>query len=65
MVNGTCLDVHHVIDGIPHGGLVGLMLYLCYSNDMEIEVNCKLILYADDSIILVYTKMVSVFSVLH
>ncbi len=33
--------------------LLGPLLYVCYSNDMEMTVNCTLILYAGDSIIMI------------
>ena len=43
-------------NGVPQGSLLGPLLYLCYCNDMEMSVDSKLILYADDSIILVAGK---------
>ena len=36
------------------GSLIGQLLYLCYSNDMHLSVKNELLLYADDSVILVY-----------
>ena len=55
-VNGTHSDVHNIMCGVPQGSLLGPLLYLCHSNDMEMAVKCKLILYADDSIIMVSHK---------
>jgi hypothetical protein len=55
-VNGTNSDIYDVKCGIPQGSLLGPLLYLCYCNDMEMAVKCKLILYADDSIIMVSDK---------
>ena len=42
--------------GVPRGSIVGLLLFLVYINDMPAAVKCKLILYADDSALLVAGK---------
>ena len=42
--------------GIPQGSILGPLLFLCYVNDMPISVDCKLLLYADDSALLVSNK---------
>ena len=38
------------------GNILGPLLFLCYVNDMPISVDCKLLLYADDSALLVSNK---------
>lgn len=42
--------------GVPQGSLLGPLLFLIYSNDMKAAVNCKLLLYADDSVLMVSDK---------
>ncbi len=42
--------------GEPQGTILGPLLFLCYVNDMPMAVNCKLMLYADDSVLLVSDK---------
>ena len=59
-VSGTNSETCRIANGVPQGSLLGPLLYLCYCNDMEMAVSCKLVLYADDSIILVTDKDPSV-----
>ena len=43
------------LDG-PQGSILGPLLFLVYVNDMKAAVKCKLLLYADDSALLVSGK---------
>ena len=60
--NGETSDFNHIQCGVPQGSLVGPLLYLCYSNDMCLSVQNRLLLYADDSVILVSDRDPSVIS---
>ena len=46
--------------GEPQGSILGPLLFPIYVNDMEAAVSCRLILYADDSALLVSGTSVSV-----
>ena len=55
-VNGATSGFENVSSGVPQGSILGPLLYLCYVNDVKISVSCKIILYADDSALLVSGK---------
>ena len=45
--------------GVPQGSIFGPLLFIIYVNDMSGAVENKLLLYADDSAILVADKNIS------
>ena len=55
-IDGIKSSLQTITCGVPQGSLLGPLLYLCYSNDMELAVQNKLLLYADDSVILAYDR---------
>ena len=58
-VNGTISVGRIVTCGVPQGSILGPLLFLFYVNDMSATVRCKLLLYADDSALLVSGKDVA------
>ena len=58
-INGIFSDPRVVPCGVPQGSILGPLLFLLYINDMEAAVSCQLILYADDSALLVSGKDVN------
>ena len=55
-IAGTYSQTCNITCGVPQGSILGPLLFLIYVNDMKAAVNCKLILYADDSALLVSGK---------
>ena len=48
-VSGVGSVFSEVTCGVPQGSILGPQLFLVYINDMQISVDCRLALYADDS----------------
>ena len=58
-VHGTCSSFANVTCGVPQGSILGPLLFLIYVNDMAGAINEKILLYADNTAILVSDKHVS------
>ena len=52
-VHGTSSSFTNVTCGVPQGSILGPLLFLIYENDMAGAINEKILLYADDTAILV------------
>lgn len=57
-VDGVLSESKEITCGVPQGSILGPLLFLIYVNDMSAAVNCKLLLYADDSALMVSGKEV-------
>lgn len=57
--DGVCSEPMQISCGVPQGSILGPLLFLIYVNDMPAAVNCKVILYADDSSLLVSGRNIS------
>ena len=58
VVNGCSSIPSQVISGVPQGSVLGLLLFICYINDLPKEVNSTVKLYADD--VLLYRAIHSI-----
>ena len=58
-VSGTFSSQANITCGVPQRSVLGQILFLIYVNDMSAVVKNKLLLYADDSAILVSGKNIA------
>ena len=51
IVNGSQSTWRHVTSGVPQGSVIGPALFLLYINDINVNIQSKMRLFADDSVI--------------
>ena len=57
--DGVLSEPMNITCGVPQGSILGPLLFLIYVNDIPAAVKCQLLLYADDSSLLVSGKDIS------
>ena len=55
-INGVESERQSVVCGVPQGSILGPLLFSIYVNDMVQSVDCELLLYADDSALVISDK---------
>ena len=61
-INNCLSERKEICCGVPQGSILGPWCYLIYSNDMPSCVDCTVILYADDTILLIANRSVEIVS---
>ena len=59
-IKGTMSTYGEITCGVPQGSILGPLLFSLYVNDMKSAVKCQLILYADDSALMVTGRKIEV-----
>ena len=58
-INGALSDPEAILYGVPHGSILGHLMFIMYINDLTTAVkHCKVHLYADDALLYFYSSSV-------
>ena len=59
VLDGTCSNWQDVTSGVPHGSILGPLLFLVYTDEMPnyLRNDSKLALFADDSKLYIYSRI--------
>ena len=49
VINGSQSDIGYINPGVPQGSILCPLLFLIYINDLVININCMIKLFADDT----------------
>ena len=49
IVDGEISNWKSVLNGVPQGSVLGLILFLIYINDLEDDISSKILKFADDT----------------
>ena len=49
--NGSCSDFFTIESGVPHGSVLGPLLFLIYINDLETNIKSNIKFFADDTML--------------
>ena len=56
VLNGSHSDYSAIESGVPHGSVLGPLLFLIYINDLERNIKSKIKFFADDTMLFSLVK---------
>ena len=61
-LNNNCSTERVICTGVPQGSILGPWCFLLYSNDLHACTSCKVLTYADDTVLLVSNRCLHIVS---